>query len=468
MATSPSMSVPCNAGSVFGAVLPTGYAPLAAYEAAGIFPPLPNATYPFMQVTVTQFICAGTVLVFRFYPHGDGFQSEGASTLFFPLLADTPVQTALQLQYAVDSGGNPTIVLATLGDAGTWVNAALPTYVQPITADASCVVFFGNSCGLAATGGGPLRPVCAIGFITTDALPYPILPPCLPCQYALELALPFGGQGVFINTTLLPQKLFVHGEWHRLWQRLVWSDLWSNTAAPDFSDVVTAFEMALVPGQLTPILFAPYDASAPVPVPATWSFVVTATVPANTAVFLDVHGGFDYDFNTPPSSLTVDYAWTSPPYDLPAGTVVTFRGLIGSIEPTANQGIIVRTQPLSPYIGSIQAITALCGVLSDDGSTLAWPAFPVTGSYTCAYTGPVPSQLVPGRDMRATPWPTTPSIALIDSCRLVCDWECQRVLLNRAPLTRWICQPISSSIMSCKPGCKAVGCCGPQPPFIRR
>ena len=230
------------------------------------------------------------------------------------------------------------------------------------------------------------------------------------------------------------------------------------------------FHLMPNPGQLTAILFSPRDASIVPNIPATWSVVATAPIPANTTLYLDVQGGFDYAFGPWNNDVpTFDYSWTTPAVDIPTGTVITFGNLGLTLPPTVNYGSLTN---FSNYTGSINYILLLGGTVNtyvEETNALNYPVFPVAASYACSYTGPVTQELIPGRDIRYAPWPDTPSIILYDTCQRVCDWECQRILLNRAPLARWVCQPIPSSILSCnKTSCSTCCSCGPQPPFLRK
>ena len=412
-----------------------------------------------MQLAVTQCICKGTVLVFRFYPQSDGYQSSSSVTFCFALATDVTTQSTFQLRY---NPNTTQIELWVVGVVGYFVIAATPVASQIVPATASCAVFFGSPCVSVVTSSA-LQLVCAIGLIThssddfTDVVTYPILPlPCvLPCQYAYEIDLLYGNIGVQVPSDTEPSKLYVQGTWHMLWQRLKWSDLWvSSPSAASFAVLIqtTAFYIALLPGTFTAILFVPFDITAIPPVPCTWAVVSTAVIPANTHVFLDVHGGDNYLSG----SHFMDYKWIAPTYDLPAGTVITFDNLGAGFAARATYGSITK---LVDSMGSIDYICAVCAA-PDGLTTVASPVFAVGASYDCLYTGPVTPQLIPGRDIRSSPWPDSRSIVLFDTCQRVCDWECQRFLLNRAPLARWVCQPIPSNILSCSPCSKFIACCG--------
>ena len=130
-------SVRCDA---FGAVLPLAYAPRLAYDAQTTAPPSPALPYlsvSFMQLAVTQCICKGTVLVFRFYPQSDGYQSSSSVTFCFALATDVTTQSTFQLRYHP----NPTqIELWVVGVVGYFVIAATPVASQIVPATASCAV----------------------------------------------------------------------------------------------------------------------------------------------------------------------------------------------------------------------------------------------------------------------------------------------------------------------------------------
>ena len=465
-ATLGSMSTAaCALPDVFGALMPLGYAPARVAAAT-----VPSSVTPFLQLAVTQRVCAGTPLLFVFYPHADGYQSPYASTFAFVLTADALPQYTLQLQYVLSDASVPTLALQVVGLSGALDTIAAPASgLAPIAADSSVMLYFGSGpCSLA-----PARPVAAIGLVldadTGSPSPPTFPPPCvLPCQFTFALNLPTGQTTVFIDAAT---DVYVRGAWRTLWQRLRWTSgaaLWTTNAAltGDFSSVKLAsgLRLALNPGQLVPIQFTPLDATVARAAPAAWAVVASADIPANTTVCLDVD--FANNYNTGAPKLPT-YRWTTPAFDIVAGTVVQFTNLHAGATPLTNYGTIT---VLNAFADSIVSIVAVSGALA--GTTLAAPFSAATGTFTCAFAGEPPADLVPGQDTRYAPWPNSPSIVLFDACARVCDWACQRVLLNRAPLARYVCQPLPSTILSCKPpGCKTVSCCGGGAPpafFIRR
>ena len=409
-----------------GLLLPLAYAPVNGSGSTAL---------PVLDCLLTGCLSPGTQLNFRFYPQDQSYQSP--LSVLVPFLVGPQLLTAgTFVRLTWDGVTTLQFQLAARTRGGSWAPAALSNAPQVgFSSTASCFVFLGG-------GGVPFTPLTAIGLSLPSSSSPPLLPPpaVLPCQYAFarQAVPPLAALAYFSGNLQVgapsPADLAVPGSWAAAWQLLQWTNGWAAAdAATGFLSIVDATEDALyvrmTAGQLLPVAFSPYDPVAAPGVPGAAGFVVAQTLPPSTTVLLWCNA-----WSARPSPGTAyHYAWTSSPAgDTPAGTVVTLRGLggAGSFALSATTGLLSPGTVLPPA-EALTCLTLFCASGADG-------PYPVTALPTCAYADEVPAGLVPGLNMRATPWPAYPAFAL--GCGAGPS-------LLAAPLRAWIDQcPLPSTV----------------------
>jgi hypothetical protein len=428
-----------------GALAPVAYAP--AVEGT----PHPASI---LDMLVTQVISEGTVVAFRFYPHLEGYQSTHSVTVSFVLTASLQPSTFLSLWTDADS--NTMRLFAREKGVATWTAVSARSARVTPPAYATVYIFFAT-CARKCQPGSQSA-VAAFG-IRAPGIPGPtdplFPPPCvLECKYTALAAASAATDFVYYPGASIPEN------WHQAWQVLRAATNWLSKTDPNLYPglVETAedtFNIKLIPGQLLPVGFTPYDNAYPA-ITAKWALVVTSAIPANTKVYLWA-GNWSDQLDNPPSVGNVSFAWTSPNYEICPGQIVQFGRLGGVQAPYVCPGEVVvgSYAPADP----IAALTAFSLSLQPSGSVnLA----PITATYTCAYYDIIPECLVPGVSMRTCLWPVTASIIGLPTCRLACTWTEEAVLINNAPLVRWIDQPVPTYTLIVCRGCKtesAGKCC---------
>lgn len=419
-----SVAVQCGAFGCprAGSVLVTAYACPLPGDAPG---PLADDT-PVLSALVTTPLRRGTVLGFRFYPHGENYLSAAASAVTFAIGADVPAGTALTLRTTPPSYAYAGMLL--LSRARGAASSALlgATGSRPVLAVHSSVFVYW------APRYSHVEPISALGVLSAAGAP--VLPPSsvLPCKYAITTLDPGGGAGDAAGQFVYSTATAVPGAWTHAWQVLKWGveAQWATAPIADYSADVEAVEDArhvqLQPGQLVAIAYKPYEFDVAPAFPGQLVLVVTREVAPGTVA--RVRGG-PWD-----DSGAAHWVWTAPPTcALLPGTVIDMGGLRPSMLPTVNIGSIAPGDAVPEITDSFLEFT----VFSDDGA--------VTGVYPCSYFGAVPSQLVPGVSILATPWPDCASILSVPCCcSRVASWECFVLQLQRACPTRWLCQPLPS------------------------
>lgn len=386
-----------------------------------------------LDLLVTTNITAGVVLGFRFFPGTEGYQSRYSSSVSFVLPQNILAGGFLRLRY--DAPGVVLLYKAN-GSVPEWATIGNATQAPALTANCSCLVYWSpDKC---TTGG-----IAFIGIRTAETVTLenaaPVPPPCsvVPCEFQIVRPAPGGP-----STWIALQDYVVPGKWINAWQIAKWSSGWTDGDPTGYELVVDNLEatlhVSLQPGQLIPVAFKPYLSAEPTSsFGGEWALVVTEPIPANTSFYLFSNA---WDLDEARDNLTV--RWTTRTC-VPAGTVVDIVGF-GTNAWRASIGHITVIMPGLPA-GDIYGLTAYTA----EGHA-------ITATYTCVYEGPVPTDLIPGVSMPARPWPNCASILPTSPCHRVCNWLCERVLLNALTPKRWITQPLPA-FLACKPRCSL--CC---------
>ena len=428
----------CPDASLFGALLPVAYAPAAT---AG----------PLLDMLVTAEVCARTALVFVFYPYSDGFRSLLACQLPFVLTAPLAPGTFLRLAFAAPPNTGMTLLARSAGSV-TWSAVSTALSAPSVTVASSCVVAW-------APCYNGIEGIASIGFHGSVPPPATVV----PCQFQTVLpmaALPGGSATTSYVCAFSPSRTDygVRACWRDAWQTLKWApDNWAvfDSLTDAYTTVVDAGEdklaIVLLPGQLTAIAFQPRDVATGPAFGAQWAWVVTRAVPAGAVVFLWAN-----DWTDAATAATAAYMWQAPrDVHTPPGTVVLLTGLATDAY-RASVGVLYQ---VDAPVGDVYALTAFSAV---DDDVVA----PVTATYSCCYSGTMPVELIPGSSILARPWPCYGAIIPLPSCKRVCDWECERLALNRTEcLDRWFMQtlPVFVGCEPCTAGCSGCACMPPGP-----
>lgn len=453
----------CDQYSLQGAIMPVAYAPnnRDASDPA-----------PILDALITQEFGPGTVINFRLYPHSENYQSTLAANIAFVL--NVHLYAGYFIRVSVDEANAQTILEYRPQGGLAWISAAGPTYQVAIPTDATCYITVVQNAG--GCGRGEVYPVSAIGFKIADGTSYiePLFPSSciLECEYALVAIISARERWVYYsgNTSA---NFSIPGNWAEAWQilRQCLVDWWTQDTYPAvYNSAVNAAEdkffIRLLPGQIMPIALRS-------PVPASfgegyycgqWAVVVTTKIPCSTIVYFRCNG-WDEDSTDADAWLE----WTTPTdQDLCPGTVVSFTNL-GSTTPRASKGTLVNG-PAITLSDPFQDIVAITAYSSKTIGIFNTRTYPITGTYTCAYYGPLPYQLVPGVTIPSRLWPACPSIVSMAHCKRVCDWLQQQAIIANAYPVRWITQPLPSYILTCSKGCATgcAACCTPAIQSVKR
>ncbi len=415
------MSVCCESSCpVPGSLLPI------AFITSGVL-----ANENLMDLLITTNIAAGVVVGFRFFPNTEGYLSRYSSSVSFVLPQNILAGGFLRLIY--DAPGVALLYKA-IGSEVAWITIGTATQAPALTANCSCLVYSSpNKCAVEG--------ISFIGIRTSEAIDgtSPVTPPCcvVPCEFQTVQPAPADP-----DTFIVLHGSTVPGNWRKAWQILKWGSGWTSGVPAAYEGLLTALEAALhvslEPGQLIPVAFKPYRSA-----PETssfggeWALVVTEAIPANTSFYMYANA---WDPTDAEDNLTLRW---STRVCVPVGTVIDIVGF-GTNAFRASFGSITVTAPGLPS-GDIYGLTAY----TEEGNG-------ITALYTCVYEGPIPACLVPGVSMPARPWPNCPSILPASACRRVCNWLCERALLNSQTPHRWVTQPVPA-FAACSPKCNL--CC---------
>jgi len=393
-----------------------------------------------MDLLVSRCVGCGTQVAFRFYPHSEPYQSPLSTTVSFNLRMPLPAGSFLRLAENVDVA--QMVLLWRQQWEASWTAAAdAPSAWVPRPASPSVFVSFCTP----ATSCKPVTvsAVCALG-IALPASPPTFPPECvLACRYSITAA------------SAEPTPAFVYspgqrvpGHWDAAWQTLRWAGGWA-TGVANYAATVELAEnnlgIQVLPGQMVPVAFRPYDVVLNPQFPAAAGFVVTSCIPAHTVVQVWCNA-----WDAGNAASTAWLTWTAGNQDVPPGRVVAFYRFGGDRAPLATCGTLTNGATFLP-LSSIHSLTLFARTAS--GTVL-----PCTGIYTCAYTGVVPVPLQTGQSIREAPWPNTASIACVDVCARTPDWPGK---LNRVPLARWVDQPMPGSVVVTP--CIEPRACGAEP-----
>lgn len=409
-----------------GYIMPVAYYPHKYDETAEL---------AIADFVVTYDLCARTVLAFRFYPQGDGYQTTSASTATFTTRLTVLEGTFLRLSYSTTGG----MVLSNRKQhAGSWTEVGTVDVAAYICANATCFVY-------TMAGSCLLKAICCFQYDTAPCFPDDVL----PCKYVVVQPKPKEPQASYVYAKGV---VAIKTDWRQgAWQALKWGPTWTITATADasYSSTVDAFEndmqVVLTPGQLLPVAYKAYYATASPSFPGEVACVVTSRIPPRTNVSLYCYAWKRSGDNTP------TYTWRSPDtFGIDAGTVIVFGGL--GTYPRVTYGSLV-TASTPPLLVDMTAFT-----LADSSG-----AYAITAVYACSYTGGVPPCLQPGVSMLARPWPDCPAILCVSSCKPICDWLVEMIVLNASCPTRWLCQPLPA-FRCCERACGCSCSCGPGTP----
>lgn len=408
--------------------------PVAYYPRKPDTPPTVMAVADFI---VTHDLESRTVLAFRFYPQGDGYQSTAASTATFTTTATVYEGTFLRLTYNTTGGMTLSNRYPNTSD---WRNVGTVDVAAYVCTNATCFVY-------TSAGSCVLKAVCCIQLASVDDAPPCFPEDVLPCKYVVVQPKPSNSTSYVYAKGVTAIKT----DWRQgAWQALKWGPSWtSNDDAMDgYNETVDNLEngmrVVLTPGQLVPIAYKPYYATSSPSFPGEVACVVTSRIPPRTNVSLYCYKWLD-GANVP------TYSWESPGTSgVDAGTVLVLGGLGTSPRATYGSLVVVNT----PLLG--KDMTAF--TLADASGT-----YHVTAVYSCSYRGKVPRGLQPGVSLLAKPWPDGPSILCIGSCKPICNWLQEMIALNALCPTRWLCQPLPA-FRCCERGCGCSCSCGPGTP----
>jgi hypothetical protein len=391
---------------------------------------------PILDLLVTKAIPLNTMLGVWFYETGAPYTDPAsASSASFIVSAALAPGSLLRVS---NPSGTGLIVYASADNAATWTAVGTTTTGPVVPANASCMVYWAPCFG---GSGSTVKPICFVGVNDGTA---PVPPPCLPCEYAIIQP------AVEANAMYAPDLAYIPGQWVNAWQVLKWGAPWEPTFT--YATTVNAVEadlrLVLTPGQLLPVASKPFNYATP-QFGGELALVATATIPANTVVYL--RGG-PWD----PTSNVYDLSWTSPTVDLPPGTVIDLLGL-GYAPGTlvrANVGTLVTLAALTESV----ADWTLFGARDVDAGLAV-----ITALYTCGYTGLLPTQLQPGVSMPARPWPASPSILGGNACGAACFkvlcWPLQAVTIANSLPVPWFSQALPCYVTAPKTPCADMPSC---------
>ena len=419
----------CEVSSVQGALMAVAYSPNQV--------PADSSGVPVIDLIVTQTIGAGTYINFRFYPLNDGYLSINAVTASFYTTENMNEDTFVRIYKYADK----TTFTHRLRGSSEWKPIAASTRPIAIPNWATCFIYFcakSSACKVTS-----VVPVSAVGTIVNPAFGtviLPTFPPCqvLDCKYALLAKIPSVDYGGYVYYD--GGDYSVAGNWSNTWETLRIRGTWNRSEDyVAYEGIVMsaedAFFIRLLPGQIVPIAFSKYNQSATVG--AQWAIVVTNLLPRYTVV--NIHFN---DWSVGILDLG-NMQWSSPHFDLPPGTVVLFSciGLPSSVL-TVSHGSVTYGTGYTPG-NAVYAITAYA-------ASVASGPFPVTGTYTCTYTGSIPTELVPGINIHKNLWPDVPTMLALYGCRFIQSWCAEAILINKSCFRLWVCQQLPSwLLMSC-------------------
>jgi hypothetical protein len=417
---SPFLSVPNNRQAIhpplamkcaFGALQPTAYAP-------------GTVEGPVFDGLVTRCIRAGTQLSFRFYPQGETYLSQTATTVSFILVVDLAAGSLVRLIAASTSLSSMTLAGRARG-ASSWNAISATSLAVTVAGNSSLYVFMNGS-----------LPITAIGLVISSVPP--LFPAVLPPQYTVRAALAnLDHYTYYIGETPIPEN------WSGAWRTMRSETDWVDGGAAPYGAAVDAAEdtlrIRIVPCQVVPIAFRPY-----LPDTGVWSLLVTSTIPAGTSFSIWANGWSE--FLSAPSQAPC-WSWNASSGDVAAGTVLTFTNLGLGNTPRASTGSIATDTGL--IAGAVYALTAY------------FEATPITATYTTAYYDIIPAELTLGVSIRADLWPACASILVATACpqKRECNPTILSIQTNAIPLVRWLVQPIPSSYPICRTDCPYTARC---------
>jgi hypothetical protein len=376
-----------------------------------------------MTLLVTTPIQRDVVLGFRFYPENESYLSPRSSTVTFVLRSSLKPGQTVQLE----NGGKTLTLQKPTGPSYVLGSSVTPPIVR---ARASCFIFWVPYRNAQPAG------IAAIGF---DAAHLP--PPCiLPCEWTTRVNVPLEPDAalhymVYGNYN----RLSIPSAWIHAYQLFKyagarqWTAVDAATYDADVAYLRDNLYISLVPAQLLPIAYRPHDVENAA-FAGTLVLVVTECIPATTQVW--VVPNCSDETNVRGEAL---WLWTSPNCDMVPGSVVNLTGLGWHHTPAASRGCVesIGTWPLEDFDITAFTLYSLPHEATNDDVSHA-----ITALYPCSYACPIPTILIPGTSMAASPWPDCASILPIDFCRSVNNWKCDRLRLLFLCPERWLCQPL--------------------------
>lgn len=375
-----------------------------------------------MTLLVTTRIQKDVVVGFRFYPETESYLSPRSSTVTFVLRSSLKPGQTIQLE----DGGRTLVLLKPLGPSYVLGSSVTPPIVR---ARASCFIFW-----VPYKQAQP-EAIAAIGFDRA------VLPPTciLPCEWATRVNIPVDADASQYMVYGSDNRLSIPSAWIHAYQlfKYAGASKWTAVDAVQYDTDVVYFRdnlyVSLVPAQLLPIAYRPHDVENEA-FAATLVFVVTECVPARTQVWI-VPNCSDENYVREEAR----WIWTSPECDLVPGSVINLTGLAWRQDPHASVGCIetVGTWPDEDFNITAFTLYSLPRQATNDNVAHA-----ITALYPCSYACPIPTGLIPGTSMAASPWPDCASILPINFCRSMNNWKCDRLRLLFLCPARWLCQPL--------------------------